>query len=180
MLPSEQEHTNKWPKENAFDIPDQYFQELPKLIKLRIHPADEAHSLNHLKDKNVFNTPEGYFDQLNNKIAGKTIGTKPHVRIHLISRWWYYGAAAVAIMTIGIVLLFNKQERQPLNWEHVGEDEITAYLENNLSFDLVAQAYLENTSDSAFIKSFLPTDSSAGIEQYLIENTDTYDLIENI
>jgi hypothetical protein len=178
MNPTEQEHSNEWPKENAFDIPENYFQELPESIKHRIFPTEEKQTLYQLKDVDVFLIPEGYFNHLPKQIAAKTTERKPVIRVFTLKRLLYYSAAAVAVIAVGIVLLFNKQEPKHLTWEHIGEDEMAAYLENDLSLDVLAQAYLENTSEPAVVKTPQAADSSEGIEQYLLDNTDTYDLIE--
>ena len=179
MTHQDQHPDNMWPKDNPFDVSNGYFTELPERIMLRVHQREPetSETLNQLRNKDTFNIPDRYFNSLHEAILSKTITTQPKGKTITLFRYVRY-AAAVAAISFGMVLLLNKEQHTNISWEQVDDEEITAYLENNLSLELVAQAYMESSIETAKQQRVNATDSSEGLEQYLLENTDANDLME--
>lgn len=179
MTHQDQVPENTWPKDNPFDVPNGYFTELPERIMFRVQQQEPetSETLNQLRNKDTFNIPDGYFNSLHEAILSKTITTQPKGKTITLFRYVRY-AAAITVVGLGIVFMLNKENNNEIRWDQIGDEEITAYLENNLSFELVAQAYIESTPETDKPEQTHAVDSSEGIEQFLLENTDANDLME--
>ena len=86
-----------------------------------------------LKQEQVFDVPDNFFDELEKDILSKTIEVKKVIPLH--KNPWLLSIAATLIIGIGLFFQFNKTEK---NTEvdylaNVSEEEILKYLEDDYS-----------------------------------------------
>lgn len=134
------------PKRMPYQVPQDYFEELPSRISL--HKKDR-HMAPHI-------VPKGYFDNLPEQMLEKLKQEQDYQapkakRIDISWRSISLAAAAVIIILISIGV-YQAPKEQPLsvaeNLEQVSDDKILAYLEDNI-----------DDYDVDLIKSSLPTTS---------------------
>ncbi|QBO57742.1 hypothetical protein [Chryseobacterium salivictor] len=59
-----------------------------------------------LKRENVFRTPDGFFEDMQNKVLQETV---PVSRSRIISLDWAYGAAAAVALLVGVTVFINSE-----------------------------------------------------------------------
>ncbi len=135
---------NQYSRTQAGDVPNNYFDDLSNKIILRIKNTDTAVStedetknisplLYSLKDRQVFNVPEGYFHTLGEQALNKI---KPEsakiISLHSGKKWLKYAAAAMIAILVGIgaFQLFNSKDSN--------DKSSTAQLSKNYSENMPA------------------------------------------
>ena len=73
---------------------------------------------------NPFRTPEGYFENFNERLKSRLPQAQPsHKTIRLMPRLWRYAAAVVAMVGIGSALYWNNNAAQSDDNELAQEEE---------------------------------------------------------
>lgn len=82
--------------------------------------------MENLPNKDIFKTPEGYFEELPDKILARHHKEKSR-SLSLVTR---YAAAAVVVIGVGIFALFNMNEQDKMLQSNLN-DEINLYINSD-------------------------------------------------
>ena len=202
---SEDDETILFPQLNSinkkmpFTVPQNYFDGLAEQLFIGSKPnefisenAEELSSLiNNLKNKNVYQTPIGYFENFSDTVINK-INQLQQAKIISFNKkksWLKYAAAAVVIGVIGTssFLFFNKQHTSLINIDaeqslaKLSDQEMVNYLENQStpvafsdSTSAVASADLINENDDKDLLNDVPDDE---LQQYADQDVNSKVLI---
>ncbi len=110
---------------NSFKTPEGYFEDLSDRLmeKLEKEAAD-------VPKTDGFTMPEGYFDQFQDRLKQQLSKQEPQVIPLNPYRKYYFVAAAVAAVILGIVGFMQTRGPAP-TFENLASAEIDAYFENN-------------------------------------------------
>jgi len=134
-----------------------------------------------ISEKNPFRVPEGYFEEVNQKIISSTIEKGHAVRSSVIParfRPYLLAAASIAgflILSYTAISLFAPHRSDLHQSEVIPEEYFLPYM-NDLDI-----YYLEENAASLFIPAELPDVSKAEIIEYLVlENIEINDIYEQL
>ena len=199
-------------KTTPFEAPEGYFSELLTNVVSGVKAIEFVNDeLDHqfdgfsalgmpgLKEKSVYQVPEGYFENLAGDILARVAqpatvlsdgsAQAKVVSLHRRRNWWQYSAAAAMaglVLTIGWLSIFNKHtptgsNNDILNLSKVSDQEIQNYLDNHnvpLAESVPNSTVTLDISDSD-IKSMLGDVSDDELKQYLDEHVGSRDLATN-
>lgn len=87
------------------------------------------HKLDDIDKKEVFQVPEGYFEDLPMRIQKRVDSEKPVTRQQFIPKWGLALASSIALI-VTFVFVFNNNGPSPEDMlAEVSQDELVAYLE---------------------------------------------------
>lgn len=117
-----------------------------------------------------FKIPEGYFDQLEDRVMAKIAASeKPVIRMNQYRNWWY-AAAAVVVLALGIGLIWKNSVIEKT--ENVDLEHYLAYHTSLNQYDLMTML---DEEDIKQLNQDLPVENEA-IEDYLSNETETENL----
>lgn len=160
-------------KNTGFKVPKDYFQNLEEQIMDNIKLNETLQNV----DDSGFNTPEGYFDTLEDVVLAKVNSKKKPKVVSLFNKqsFIYISGVAAAIL-IMFAVVFNKTETTL--------DTIDAELVENYFIDQgintyeIASLLTEDNNINLDIELFDDTFNEDSLEDYLLENVDLEDFID--
>lgn len=190
---------NSIDKKMPFDVPVNYFEELAYNIVSGTTAVDFINETSEelsplmigLKNKNVYQTPVGYFDTFSDTVINK-INQPQEAKIISFNKkkgWLKYAAAAVVIGVIGTssIFFFNKQHASSTNNDPVqnlaklSDQEMVNFLENQStpvafsdSTSTVASLDLNNENEDKDLLKDVPDDE---LQQYADQDATSKNLI---
>ena len=147
----------------GFSVPENYFEMLSKNISDKVQSIP---NLSSVAKQNVFEVPDGYFSQLENSIRENISAEKVSVVIPVES--WYRRPKLVlayaAVLVFGIFIS-----------TYVLKTNITSVTDNDISLnDIYSSDFVSELDESSLValldESSSPSDNSAQIEDYMIDN----------
>ncbi|MEO0473455.1 MAG: hypothetical protein AAF206_27835 [Bacteroidota bacterium] len=135
---AESERQN-WPKGTPFQVPNDYFEQLPDLRFRESLPKGE-----------VFQAPDGYFDTLQDQLAARLTEDQTSesttIKRPLWRRMGLVGVAvAAAVLSIFLFRGVRSEHIAPQQWQDFSEDELLAqvdYMDTDLIVELVDEEAL--------------------------------------
>ena len=118
---------------------------------------DELYLKQKIGNRNPFQVPDGYFDQLTEQIMQQLPERETHVgRAHVIRmRPWLYAAACVALaLVMGVSYYFTQSPATSLEGGHMAaavQPAATESLANSYMDDAADYAMLDNTEIYAYL-----------------------------
>lgn len=143
----------------------------------------ELHELGSSIDPNIktekFEVPEDYFASMQNAVLQKVADTNRNKKRIRILRPWLYASAAVIVLLIGSIIVFDTQQVKAPGFEQLDSEAVYAYLDENLE-DISWQMLVK---DEDFKERTQPDEQETEIlEMYLEENLEELSIedLENL
>ena len=105
------------------------------------HPENEFPTLEQLKGKSGFTTPEGYFDSLQRSILSQTIEVSKAPKVFSMYRVLGYTASVALIASIASVFFLGRNDQSTL--DEFGQLTVNDYFEEVSGVDLELEETLE-------------------------------------
>jgi hypothetical protein len=125
--------------------------------------------------KEGFKVPEAYFESMQDAVLNKlsdSKGRRPRIRI---LSTWLYASAALIVLLIGTIVVFNTQQQKVTGFEQLDSEAVFAYLGENL--EEISWQMLVN---DAALKEVVNSDEQDTeiLEMYLEENLEELSIEE--
>ncbi len=154
---------------DSFKTPKGYFENLSDSLMERLEKENTD-----LPKTEGFTMPEGYFDQLQNSLKEKLAQEEPKVIPLNPYRNYYFAAAAVAVVIIGIVGFIQTTAPTP-TFDNLASADIDAYFENNelglSSYEIAEVLPIDELEIKDIIENQI---NEENIIDYLEENLDDF------
>jgi hypothetical protein len=184
-------------KTNPFELPDQYFEQLPLSILSQTDREELPAVLRDIQSAQPFEVPKGYFEYLAAAILNKAQQEKDTKVVRMQKRTIFIRYAAAAVITGALALGVFKYANKPVE---IINSTATAHLEpsiekgknmddkkfdetlNNLSEEDIAQYLEKNGSDAdiAILTSSVDENDLPRQEDYLLDNTTLDNFLQEI
>lgn len=183
-----------------FNLPAGYFDEFPGDVMAGVHAIDYVNreletssmTINDLKDKNVFQVPEGYFSNLSEQLLTKVKGRQKGKVFHLmpVKKVIRYAAAALiaGIVSVGAWTFFREnasinQAAEISGIEKISNAEMERYLETSSVAPAESNTEVNSVTSSDLkdedMQELLADVSDEELQEYLDQHAVAKDLNTN-
>lgn len=125
------------------------------------------------KIKSTYDVPEGFFEMMQDEVLQKLDASQMGGSSVFRFRKWIYASAAIIILAIGALVVFNLQANSKSGFEALETEAIYAYLDENLDEFSLNMLMAGEQNIESFI---FETVSAEQVEDYLEENLDELSL----